>query len=218
MGAVRVGRVLVQARVWDDYEESWVYVDDELQEACAAIRRMCALLRSIYHDQDRVPLELLEEELQQLVESTGISRSMLKKAFSATPVCLSTLEVFPSQGYLIQVLRNSRHKRVPRSEIKQYPLTKRAMEKVLERYFKKLEEAAASMSQQQWGTCKQLVVFFGNAGIGTRGGWGAKAVQQACRNVLERPNSGRPTDRVPGKVVTVDEFRTSRVSSAMNSP
>ncbi|KAJ9530771.1 hypothetical protein QJQ45_014919 [Haematococcus lacustris] len=187
MGAVRVGRVLVQARVWDDYEESWVYVDDELQEACAAIRRMCALLRSIYHDQDRVPLELLEEELQQLVESTGISRSMLKK-----------------------VLRNSRHKRVPRSEIKQYPLTKRAMEKVLERYFKKLEAAAASMSQQQWGTCKQLVVFFGNAGIGTRGGWGAKAVQQACRKVVERPNSGRPTDRVPGKVVTVDEFRTSR--------
>ncbi|KAL6756581.1 hypothetical protein V8C86DRAFT_2645652 [Haematococcus lacustris] len=125
--------VLVQARVWDDYEESWVYVDDELQEACAAIRRMCALLRSIYHDQDRVPLELLEEELQQLVESTGISRSMLKKAFSATPVCLSTLEVFPSQGYLIQVLRNSRHKRVSRSEIKQYPLTKRAMVKYMPR-------------------------------------------------------------------------------------
>ncbi|KAJ9530395.1 hypothetical protein QJQ45_000767 [Haematococcus lacustris] len=57
-----------------------------------------------------------------------------------------------------------------------------------------------------------------HAGIGTRGGWGAKAVLQACRKVVERANSGRPTDRVPGKVVTVDEFRTSRVSSAMNSP
>ncbi|KAJ9512216.1 hypothetical protein QJQ45_012768 [Haematococcus lacustris] len=34
----------------------------------------------------------------------------------------------------------------------------------------------------------------------------------------ERPNSGKPTNRQPGKVVTVDEFRTSRVSSAMNSP
>ncbi|KAJ9507158.1 hypothetical protein QJQ45_004842 [Haematococcus lacustris] len=88
-------------------------------------------------------------------------------------------------------------------------------ERVLERYFKKLEEAA-SVSQQQWGTRKQLVVFFGNAGMGTRGGWGAKAVQQACRNVVERANSGRPTDRVPGKVATVDEFRTS--SSIMNSP
>ncbi|KAJ9532089.1 hypothetical protein QJQ45_003804 [Haematococcus lacustris] len=81
-----------------------------------------------------------------------------------------------------------------------------------------LEEEAASMSQQEWGTRKQLVVFFGNAAIGTRGGWGAKAVLQACRKVVERLNSGKPTDRVPGKVVTVDEFRTSRVSSILNSP
>ncbi|KAJ9519521.1 hypothetical protein QJQ45_000606 [Haematococcus lacustris] len=98
-----------------------------------------------------------------------------------------------------------------------------AQEKVLERYFKKggvprLEEEAASVSQQQWGARKQLVVFFGNAGIGARGGWGAKAVLQVCRKVVERPNSGKPTDWVPGKVVTVDEFRTSRASSIMNSP
>ncbi|GFH08865.1 3-phosphoshikimate 1-carboxyvinyltransferase [Haematococcus lacustris] len=93
-----------------------------------------------------------------------------------------------------------------------------AQEKVLERYFKMLEEEAAMVSQQRWGTRKQLVVFFGNAGIGTWGGWGAKAVLQACRKVVERANSGRPTDRLPGKVVTVDEFRTSRFSSAMNSP
>ncbi|GFH07313.1 hypothetical protein HaLaN_02096 [Haematococcus lacustris] len=32
-----------------------------------------------------------------------------------------------------------------------------------------LEEEAAIESQKQWGTRKQLVVFFGNAGIGTRG-------------------------------------------------
>ncbi|GFH21762.1 hypothetical protein HaLaN_19126 [Haematococcus lacustris] len=42
-----------------------------------------------------------------------------------------------------------------------------AQEKVLERYFKKLKEVAAMVSQQRWGTRKQLVVFFGNAGIGT---------------------------------------------------
>ncbi|GFH19499.1 hypothetical protein HaLaN_16454 [Haematococcus lacustris] len=42
-----------------------------------------------------------------------------------------------------------------------------AQEKVLERYFKKLEKAAIE-SQKRWGTRKQLVVFFGNAGIGTR--------------------------------------------------
>ncbi|KAJ9513939.1 hypothetical protein QJQ45_021049, partial [Haematococcus lacustris] len=106
-----------------------------------------------------------------------------------------------------------------------------AQETVLERYFMKdvmrivcilcamqLEEEAASVSQQEWGTRKQLVVFFGNAGIGTRGGWGAKAVLQACRKVVERPNNGKPTDRAPGRVVTVDEFRTSRVSSILNSP
>ncbi|KAJ9510282.1 hypothetical protein QJQ45_015747 [Haematococcus lacustris] len=93
-----------------------------------------------------------------------------------------------------------------------------AQEKVLERYFMKLEEEAASVSQQEWGTRKQLVVFFGNAGIGTRGGWGAKAVLQACHKVVERANSGKPTDRVPGRVVTVDEFRTSRVSAILNSP
>ncbi|GFH16780.1 hypothetical protein HaLaN_13271 [Haematococcus lacustris] len=58
----------------------------------------------------------------------------------------------------------------------------------------------------------------GNAAIGTRGGWGAKAVLQACCKVVERPISGRPTDRVKGKVVTVDELRTCRVSSAMNNP
>ncbi|KAJ9507027.1 hypothetical protein QJQ45_004690 [Haematococcus lacustris] len=41
----------------------------------------------------------------------------------------------------------------------------------------------------------------------------------ACRKVVERANSGKPTDRVPtGKVVTVDEFRTSKVSAMLNSP
>ncbi|KAJ9508761.1 hypothetical protein QJQ45_028067 [Haematococcus lacustris] len=78
-----------------------------------------------------------------------------------------------------------------------------AQEKVLERYFK-----------TRWGTRKQLVVFFSNAGIGTRGGWGSKAVLQACHKVVERPNSGRPAGRLPGKVVTVDEFRTSRAAPA----
>ncbi|KAJ9533017.1 hypothetical protein QJQ45_018112, partial [Haematococcus lacustris] len=89
-----------------------------------------------------------------------------------------------------------------------------------------LKEEAAIESQKRWGTRKHLVVFFGNAGIGTRGGWGAKAVLQsgvpnmglACRKVVERPNSNKPTDRVKGKVVAVNEFRTSRVSSILNSP
>ncbi|GFH07258.1 uncharacterized protein HaLaN_02038 [Haematococcus lacustris] len=44
-----------------------------------------------------------------------------------------------------------------------------AQEKVLERYSKKLEEEAAIESQMRWRTRKQLVVFFGTAGMGTRG-------------------------------------------------
>ncbi|GFH23904.1 hypothetical protein HaLaN_21598, partial [Haematococcus lacustris] len=41
-------------------------------------------------------------------------------------------------------------------------------QEVLERYFKQLEEEAAMVSQQWWGTRKQLVVFCGNTGTGTR--------------------------------------------------
>ncbi|KAJ9526143.1 hypothetical protein QJQ45_009582 [Haematococcus lacustris] len=83
-----------------------------------------------------------------------------------------------------------------------------AKEKVLERYFKELEEEAAVVSQQRWGTRKELAVFLATLPL-ARG---------ACCKVVERPISGRPTDRVKGKVVTVDELRTCRVSSAMNNP
>ncbi|GFH26525.1 hypothetical protein HaLaN_24690, partial [Haematococcus lacustris] len=44
-----------------------------------------------------------------------------------------------------------------------------AQEKVQERYFKKLEEEAAMVSQQRWGTRKQLVVFFGTQALAPRG-------------------------------------------------
>ncbi|KAJ9506649.1 hypothetical protein QJQ45_003739 [Haematococcus lacustris] len=49
--------------------------------------------------------------------------------------------------------------------------------------------------------------------IGTRGGWGADAVLRACRKVVCRP---RGKDQDGGRVVLVDEHRTSRVSSAVN--
>ncbi|KAJ9507046.1 hypothetical protein QJQ45_004675 [Haematococcus lacustris] len=48
--------------------------------------------------------------------------------------------------------------------------------------------------------------------------WGGKAMLQASRKVVERPNNGRPTNKAKGYVVIVDAFRTSRGSSAMNSP
>ncbi|KAJ9522505.1 hypothetical protein QJQ45_008341 [Haematococcus lacustris] len=60
---------------------------------------------------------------------------------------------------------------------------------------------------------KQQVVFFGAAGIGTAGGWGADAVLRACCKVVCRP---RGAGQRRGRVVLVDEHRTTRVSSAVN--
>ncbi|KAJ9528480.1 hypothetical protein QJQ45_020541, partial [Haematococcus lacustris] len=69
-----------------------------------------------------------------------------------------------------------------------------AQDWTLEQFFQKLEEDMAEVSMERHGHAKQLVVFFGAAGIGTRGGPGA----QTSGGVL------------------VDEHRTSRVSSAVN--
>ncbi|KAJ9512455.1 hypothetical protein QJQ45_013039 [Haematococcus lacustris] len=71
----------------------------------------------------------------------------------------------------------------------------------------------AEVSMERHGRAKQLVVFFGAAGIVTGGGWGADAVLRACCEVVCRP---RGTDQLRGRVVLVDEHRTSRVSSAVN--
>ncbi|KAJ9509479.1 hypothetical protein QJQ45_001928 [Haematococcus lacustris] len=71
----------------------------------------------------------------------------------------------------------------------------------------------AEVSMERHGLAKQLVVFFGAAGIGSKGGWGADAVLRASCKVVCRP---RGTDQRQGRVVLVDEHRTSRVSSAVN--
>ncbi|KAJ9509322.1 hypothetical protein QJQ45_001763 [Haematococcus lacustris] len=73
-------------------------------------------------------------------------------------------------------------------------------DRALEQFFNKLEEDMAEVSMKRHGHAKQLVVFFGAATIGT-GGPGAQA-------------SGAGQGR--GRVVLVDEHRTSRVSSAVN--
>ncbi|KAJ9531384.1 hypothetical protein QJQ45_006900 [Haematococcus lacustris] len=78
------------------------------------------------------------------------------------------------------------------------------------------DDITAVVTLFDWGClprAKQLVVFFGAASIGTRGGWGADAVLRACCKVVCRP---RGTDQRRGRVVLVDEHRTSRVSSAVN--
>ncbi|KAJ9527469.1 hypothetical protein QJQ45_025793 [Haematococcus lacustris] len=90
-----------------------------------------------------------------------------------------------------------------------------AQDRALEQFFNKvrLEEGMAELSMKRHGCAKQLVVFFGAATIGTGGGWGADAVLRACRKVVCRP---RGKDQDGGRVVLVDEHRTSRVSSAVN--
>ncbi|KAJ9522252.1 hypothetical protein QJQ45_008079 [Haematococcus lacustris] len=88
-----------------------------------------------------------------------------------------------------------------------------AQDRTLEQFFKQLEEDMEEVAMKRHGRAKQLVVFFGAAGIGTRGGWGADAVLRACCKVVCRP---RGTDQRWGRVVLVDEHRTSRVSSAVN--
>ncbi|KAJ9519705.1 hypothetical protein QJQ45_013323 [Haematococcus lacustris] len=73
-----------------------------------------------------------------------------------------------------------------------------------------LVEEMAEVSMKRHNRAKQLVVLFGAAGIGTRGGWGADAALQACWKVVCRP---RGTDQRRGRVVLVDEHCISRVSS-----
>ncbi|KAJ9530476.1 hypothetical protein QJQ45_012451 [Haematococcus lacustris] len=88
-----------------------------------------------------------------------------------------------------------------------------AQDRALEQFFNKLEEDMAEVSMERHGHAKQLVVFFGAAGIGTAGGWGADAVLRGCRKVVCRPGGA---GQRRGRVVLVDEHRTSRVSSAVN--
>ncbi|KAJ9504688.1 hypothetical protein QJQ45_029819 [Haematococcus lacustris] len=87
-----------------------------------------------------------------------------------------------------------------------------AQDRALKQFFNKLEEDMA-VSMKRHGHAKQLVVFFGTATIGTGGGWGAEAVLRACCKVVCRP---RGAGQRRGRVVLVDEHRTSRVSSAVN--
>ncbi|KAJ9531446.1 hypothetical protein QJQ45_006845 [Haematococcus lacustris] len=77
-----------------------------------------------------------------------------------------------------------------------------AQEKALERYFKKLEEEAAIVPQQWWGTRKQPVVFFGNAGIGTRA-W-SKRFEAPVRGLMWCPKLDQDTPGDIGRWVDRD--------------
>ncbi|KAJ9534051.1 hypothetical protein QJQ45_002043 [Haematococcus lacustris] len=88
----------------------------------------------------------------------------------------------------------------------------KAQDRGLEQFFKKLGEEMAEVFLKRCDCAKQLVVFSGAASIGAGGGWGADAGLRACFKVVWRP---RGTDQRWGRVVLVNEFRTTRVSSAV---
>ncbi|KAJ9515689.1 hypothetical protein QJQ45_002670 [Haematococcus lacustris] len=71
------------------------------------------------------------------------------------------------------------------------------------------------VSRQHYHQERGVAVFLG-AGCFSRGGWRAKAVRDGFRKVVEQPS--RPsTDPRPDRLVIVDEFRTSRVSSSVHA-
>ncbi|GFH09640.1 hypothetical protein HaLaN_04820 [Haematococcus lacustris] len=80
-------------------------------------------------------------------------------------------------------------------------------------FYKKLEKEMAEVSWKGHFCVQQLVVFFGTAGIGTQGGWGADAMLRASCKVVCMSES---TDQRQARVVLVYEFSKSRATSAVN--
>ncbi|KAJ9514969.1 hypothetical protein QJQ45_002797 [Haematococcus lacustris] len=74
----------------------------------------------------------------------------------------------------------------------------RAQDRALEQFFKKLEKDMVEVSMERHGHAKQLVVFFGAAGIGTGGGAPRKppqaprSSQEATQPAASEPRPSRP--------------------------
>ncbi|KAJ9525649.1 hypothetical protein QJQ45_003321 [Haematococcus lacustris] len=90
-----------------------------------------------------------------------------------------------------------------------------AQERVIEGFCKKVVNGMKWVSRQHYHQERGVAVFLG-AGNFSGGGWKAKAVRDGFRKVVEQPS--RPsTDPRPDRLVIVDEFRTSRVSSSVHA-
>ncbi|KAJ9516265.1 hypothetical protein QJQ45_001112 [Haematococcus lacustris] len=84
-----------------------------------------------------------------------------------------------------------------------------AQERVIEGF--EVVEGMMWVSRQHYSRERGVAVFLG-AGCFSQGGWKARAVREGFRKVVQRP-SRLITDDRPDRLVSVDEFRTSRVSS-----
>ncbi|KAJ9520773.1 hypothetical protein QJQ45_007632 [Haematococcus lacustris] len=90
-----------------------------------------------------------------------------------------------------------------------------AQERVIEAFCKKVVNGMKWVSRQHYHQERGVAVFLG-AGNFSQGGWKAGAVRAGFRKVVEQPS--RPsTDPRLDRLVIVDEFRTSRVSSSVHA-
>ncbi|KAJ9504761.1 hypothetical protein QJQ45_023661, partial [Haematococcus lacustris] len=90
-----------------------------------------------------------------------------------------------------------------------------AQERVIEAFCKKVVNGMKWVSRHYYHQERGVAVFLG-AGNFSQGGWKAGAVRAGFRKVVEQPS--RPSaDPRPDRLVIVDEFRTSRVSSSVHA-
>ncbi|KAJ9531148.1 hypothetical protein QJQ45_000846 [Haematococcus lacustris] len=90
-----------------------------------------------------------------------------------------------------------------------------AQERVIEAFCKKVVNGMKWVSRHYYHQERGVAVFPG-AGNFSQGGWKAGAVRAGFRKVVEQPS--RPSaDPRPDRLVIVDEFRTSRVSSSVHA-
>ncbi|KAJ9510000.1 hypothetical protein QJQ45_011659 [Haematococcus lacustris] len=143
-----------------------------------------------------------------------VSTYMRRKTLGTTPELAEPAGAPPQQQQQLAAASTSRERGAPAAnKSRAAKQVHGAQDRALEQFFNKLEEDMAEVSMKRHGHAKQVVVFFGAATIGTGGGWGADAVLRACCKVMCRP---RGAGQRRGRVVLVDEHRTSRVSSAVN--
>ncbi|KAJ9523834.1 hypothetical protein QJQ45_020041 [Haematococcus lacustris] len=90
-----------------------------------------------------------------------------------------------------------------------------AQEGVIDAFCKKVVNGMKWVSRQHYHQERGVAVFLG-AGNFSQGGWKAGAVRAGFRKVVEQPS--RPsTEPRPDRLVIVDEFRTTRVSSSVHA-
>ncbi|KAJ9514369.1 hypothetical protein QJQ45_012282 [Haematococcus lacustris] len=90
-----------------------------------------------------------------------------------------------------------------------------AQERVIEGFSKKVVQGMKWVSRQHYDEERGVAVFLG-AGNFSQGGWKAGAVREGFRKVVQQPSRPIMDDR-PDRLVILDEFCTSRVSSSVHA-